>query len=250
MSKHFVHEIEKLNTRIIRLGEQVEGQLDAAIMAVAEYDVDKAAAVIAGDLAVDQAEVEIEEECLKLLALYQPVARDLRLIVVVLKMTNDLERVGDHASRIATFTRELSELPHIEIPQTLFELAKQAKLMFRKSLLSLVEQDMTLAEAVLLGDDVVDALNKELFAWLLEHLGRAGQDNKSLLLINSVARRLERIGDHASNIAEDVIYLLSGNIIRHGSEIDQKLRLGEESRQRAVPNLPATPGSVRPEEIQ
>ena len=105
MSKHFVREIEKLNTRIIHLGEQVEAQLDTAIMAVAEYDVDKAATVIAGDLAVDQAEVEIEEECLKLLALYQPVAGDLRLIVVVLKMTNDLERVGDHASRIATFTR-------------------------------------------------------------------------------------------------------------------------------------------------
>jgi phosphate transport system protein len=235
MSKHFLREIESLNGRIIRFGEQVEEQLDAAIRAVAEDDVDKAESVVLGDTRIDQTEVEIEEECLKLLALYQPVASDLRLVISVLKINNDLERIGDHAAHIAARARDLSELPRVEIPKSMFELAKQAKLMFRKSLLALVEMDVELAEAVLRGDDAVDRLNKELFEWLLVSLGREARGAKQLLLLNSVARRLERIGDHASNIAEDVIYLLSGEIIRHGSDVDQKLRTSRETRLKPAP---------------
>lgn len=235
MSKHFLREIERLNGRIVRFGEQVEEQLDTAIRAVAEDDIGKAESVVLGDTHIDRTEVEIEEECLKLLALYQPVAADLRLIVSVLKINNDLERIGDHAAHIAARARDLSGLPRVEIPNTLFELAKQAKLMFRKSLLALVEMDVELAEAVLRGDDVVDRLNEELFGWLLEGLAREARGAKQLLLLNSVARRLERIGDHASNIAEDIIYLLSGEIVRHGSDIDQKLRTDRGTRLKPVP---------------
>ena len=139
MSRHFVRAIDQLNRHIIEFGDQVENQVKLSIDAVKQSNRELAKEIIRNDVIIDEREVELEEECLKLLALHQPVAADLRLIVAILKINNDLERIGDHAVNIAQRASQLSKLEPIETPEELEQLSKQAKLMLRKSLLALVE---------------------------------------------------------------------------------------------------------------
>ena len=215
MTMHFQREMNRLNQDLVSVGKQVEEQLTLAFNAFVQMDVTAARKVIKGDAEVDNVEVEMEEECLKLLALYQPVANDLRLIVAVLKINNDLERIGDHAKNMAEIVLQMAEGERLEIPENMVAIFEKTKLMLRKALLAFVELDRKLAEAVLAMDDEVDTLCKSqlpLQIDLIKHEPRlAGQH----LMLLSLCRQLERIGDHASNIAEDIIYLLSGEIIRH-----------------------------------
>ncbi len=219
MSKHFEREIERLNRHLIEFGDRVENQVKLAMDAIKNFDAVMSNRVIDQDRDIDQMEVELEEECLKLLALHQPVANDLRLIVIVLKINNDLERIGDHAKNIADRARLLASLPSVEIPPVVFELAKEAKLMLRKSLLALIENEIELAQAVLKTDDLVDDLNERVFKDTVEKI-KAGSDSAEQdLILLSICRQLERIGDHACNIAEDVVYMLTGDIIRHSNSV-------------------------------
>jgi len=214
--------MDRLNTRLIEMGNKVEAQVSTAYMAVIQQDEAAARRVIRGDVEVDNEEIQMEEECLKLLALYQPVANDLRLIIAILKINTDLERIGDHAKNMAEAAIRLSASAAVEIPESMHVIYKQAKLMLRKTLLAFIETDRELAEKVLEMDDEVDTLCRAELPNQIEFIKNHPADASQRLILLSVCRQLERIGDHASNIAEDVIYLLSGDIIRHGENAAMK----------------------------
>jgi phosphate transport system protein len=215
VTMHFQREMNRLNQDLVSVGKQVEEQLTMAFNAFVQMDVTTARKVIKGDAVVDNVEVEMEEECLKLLALYQPVANDLRLIVAVLKINNDLERIGDHAKNMAEIVLQMAENGPIKVPENLIAIFEKTKLMLRKVLLAFVELDIKIAEAVLAMDDEVDTLCKSQLPLQIEMIQHEPDYAGQHLMLLSVCRQLERIGDHASNIAEDIIYLLTGEIIRH-----------------------------------
>jgi len=219
---HFLREMDRLNARLIEMGNKVEEQVSMAFMAVIQQDEAAARRVIRGDVEVDNEEIQMEEECLKLLALYQPVANDLRLIIAILKINTDLERIGDHAKNMAEAAIRLSASTAVEIPESMHVIYKQAKLMLRKTLLAFIETDRELAEKVLEMDDEVDTLCRAELPDQIEFIKNHPADAGQRLILLLVCRQLERIGDHASNIAEDVIYLLSGDIIRHGENAAMK----------------------------
>jgi len=207
--------MNRLNQDLVSVGKQVEEQLTMAFNAFVQMDVTTARKVIKGDAEVDNVEVEMEEECLKLLALYQPVANDLRVIVAVLKINNDLERIGDHAKNMAEIVLQMAENGPVPVPENMIAIFEKTKLMLRKVLLAFVELDIKIAEAVLAMDDEVDALCKSQLPLHIEMIQHNPDYAGQHLMLLSVCRQLERIGDHASNIAEDIIYLLTGDIIRH-----------------------------------
>jgi len=215
VTMHFQREMNRLNQDLVSVGKQVEDQLTLAFNAFVQMDVTTARKVIKGDADVDNVEVEMEEECLKLLALYQPVANDLRLIVAVLKINNDLERIGDHAKNMAEIVLQMAEIGPMKVPENMIAIFEKTKLMLRKVLLAFVELDIKIAEAVLAMDDEVDALCKSQLPLQIEMIQHEPDYAGQHLMLLSVCRQLERIGDHASNIAEDIIYLLTGDIIRH-----------------------------------
>lgn len=215
MTRHMQREIERLNERAIALGRVVEDRVHHAIQAVIDKDEQKAMNVISGDREVDALEVELEEECLKLLALYQPVATDLRLIIAVLKMNSDLERIGDLAVNIAERALGVIKADGNIPVEALQEISQKVKLMLRKSLLALVEQDPESAQDVLNSDHEIDNLHREMFRLCIAEMKKHPERVEELLATLSCSRNLERIADHASNIAEDVVYMVEGEIVRH-----------------------------------
>lgn len=227
MTLHFLREMDRLNGRLIDIGNSIETQVSSAFLAVTQLDESAARRVIKGDIEIDTNEIQMEEECLKLLALYQPVASDLRFIIAVLKINSDLERIGDHAKNMAETAIQLSANPAIEMPETMYAIYKQAKLMLRKTLLAFVESDRDMAEKVLAMDDEVDNMCSAELPRQIELVKTFPQDAAQRLMLLSVCRQLERIGDHASNIAEDVVYLLSGDIIRHGENRAMNFRVSQ-----------------------
>ncbi len=215
MAVHLQREIGSLKNRMLSLCALVEEDLRQAVQAVDRRDPTLARQVIARDLQVDHEEVSIEEECLKLLALHQPVANDLRFIVAVLKLNNDLERIADLAVNIAERALFLSSQTPLDIPYDFSAIAEKTQAMLRQSIDALINRDADLARQVGLADDEVDAINREAFNRVTSMIKSHPDDLDSLIALLSVSRYLERIADHASNIAEDVIYLIEGKIIRH-----------------------------------
>lgn len=213
--ERFIREIDRLNSHIIEFGDEVDEQVKKSIEAVRTSDRELANKIIHGDLAIDEREIVLEEECLKLLALHQPMAADLRLIIAILKINNDLERIGDHAVNIAERALQLAELESVNVPEEIFELSKKAKLMFKKSLLALVERDTQIAYDVIKADEEIDRLNQYMHKVVTREIRENPELAEQYVLFLSVCRQLERVGDHASNIAEDVVYLLTGEIVRH-----------------------------------
>jgi phosphate transport system protein len=216
MTLHFHREVDRLIEDLTSFGEGIEDQLSLSVDALMEGNVPGAKRVIMNDVDIDQAEVEIEEECLKLLALHQPLASDLRQIVSILKINCDLERVGDHASNIAERVLDLDTLPRVDIPKDILTMSKQARLMLRLSLLSFIESDQMLTQGIFDMEKELDALNKTIFRQQVEAIEHVPAEAEQRILLLSICKQLERIGDLASNIAEDVVYLMSGEIIRHG----------------------------------
>ena len=215
MSLHFIREMSRLNKHLIELSDTVEDQVGRSIQAITDLDKDSAQKVIDEDIEVDRAEIEMEEDCLKLLALHQPVANDLRLIITVLKINNDLERIGDHAVIIAEEAINLTKLPPIDVPEELYLLSTQAKMMLKKSLLAFVENDLQLARDVLMLGQGIRQLAESIFSQQLDSIKASPETAEQRLYILKVARQLQRIADHATNISEDIIFLMSGDIIRH-----------------------------------
>lgn len=225
MSVHTQRALEQLKERILSLGALVEESLRNAIRSLNERDEAIAMQVIADDNKIDDLEVDIEEDCLKFLALYQPVAADLRFIVATLKINNDLERVGDLAVNIA---ERASFLARHRPPKALFDfqlMASKSKRMLQLSLDALVKGDVSQAWDVCVADEEVDVLNREMFIQVQKAILKHPEDLECLIHLLSISRHLERAADLASNVAEEVIYMVDGKIIRHKAEEYQSSRL-------------------------
>ena len=218
MTIHMSNEIKKLKKKLLALSSHVEEQLWSAVRSIKERDAELAKRVISSDLEIDQDEVDVEEECLKILALYQPVAIDLRFIVTALKINNDLERIGDLSVNIAERSEFLARQDPIQAPFDFDLMAEKAQAMVHKGIEALVNIDTDLAYEVCGMDDEVDAINKEMYDLVKQSILKEPGHIESLIHLLSVSRHLERIGDHATNIAEDVIYMAEGKIIRHKVE--------------------------------
>jgi phosphate transport system protein len=173
--------------------------------------------VIAGDTLIDREEIRVEEECLKVLALHQPVAGDLRRIITVLRINTDLERMADLAVHIAERADALAKLPPIAVPAKLEAMAERTLQLVRQGLAAYFRLDADLARQVIACDDEVDGLNREIIEELLEVMQHESDNVRPCVSLFSVVRHLERIADHATNIAEEVVYLVEGTIIRHAA---------------------------------
>jgi phosphate transport system protein len=217
MPVHLEREIERLKTMISSLAAHVEEAVGKAVRAVTDRDGGLARSVIEFDPEIDLMEVEVEEECLKALALHQPVAHDLRFIIAVLKVNNDLERIGDLAANIAEQAAFLASVDRIEIPYDLPGMAAKVREMLRRSLDALTATDSGIARAVLEADDEVDAIDRGMYPEVRAAIRGHPDDMEALIRLLRVSQNLERIADHATNIAEDVIYLAEGGIVRHAS---------------------------------
>jgi phosphate transport system protein len=218
MALHLQRSLEELNKKILVLGTVVEESVRKAVQAIEHRDSEIAHAVIDGDNEIDQLEVELEEECLKILALYQPVAADLRFIVATLKINNDLERVGDLAVNISERAIYLATQKPVNAVLNFHLMATRAQTMLAKSLDALVRVDPVLARQVLASDDEVDAMNREMYIQIQNGIRKFPEEIEPLIHLLSVSRHLERIADLATNIAEDVIYLAEAQIVRHQAE--------------------------------
>ncbi len=224
MVLHLLREIDSLKQKILHVGAMVEQRVHESVLALANRDEKLARAVIEGDARIDQAEVDVEESCLKALALHQPVAIDLRFIVAVLKINNDLERIGDLAVNIAERAAFLVTRPPATLAFDFNVMAAEARDMLKKSLDALVNLSPPLAYEVCEHDDVVDALNREVYIKVQQAVVAHPDQADCLIHMLSVSRHLERIADHATNIAEDVIYMVEGEIVRHKVEHYDKQR--------------------------
>ena len=216
MTKHFDRELEKLKKRILSLGALVEERVYLAIKAIESRDPDLAKRIIRSDHEIDETEVEVEEECLKILALYQPVAIDLRFIVAVIKINNDLERIGDQAVNIAERILSIAKYPNISFHFDYTEMAEIAAAMLKQSLDALVNLDIDMAFRILTLDDEVDDIQSNAYSQIKQAIREHPEEITYLINLYLISRHLERIADHATNIAEEVIYLIEGEIVRHG----------------------------------
>jgi phosphate transport system protein len=215
MSVHLRKDMERLEKQLLLVAAQVEDAVRRSMAALLENRTDLAEQVIEGDVEIDRREVEVEEECLKILALHHPVATDLRFITACLKINNDLERVGDLAGNIAKRSRDLGGSQRTFLPAQLEDMTEAAAAMLRDAIDAFVKADAAAAERVLARDSEVDQLNRNVITEMVERIRREHSCADSCVSLISVSKQLERIADHATNIAEDVVYMVSGDIIRH-----------------------------------
>ncbi len=216
--RHFHEELSQVKVRLLTMSTEAEAAVQLAVEALLERNGEKAARVIAGDRLIDRMEVEIEEQCLSLLALQQPMAKDLRLLVASIKIANDLERVGDHAVNISQSADRLAKHRPITPEPEIFEMARLAREMLSDSLEAFVRGDANAGREICLRDDKVDALNRSMFRILLTHMMEDPHSIGSGLELLLVSRNLERIADLATNVGEDVVFLVEGKSIKHHAE--------------------------------
>ncbi len=217
MSVHLQREIDRLKRHLLSLCALAEEQVQSAVRAMLDRDAELARRVEKRDVEIDQREVEVEEECLKVLALYQPVASDLRLLVSALKINNDLERIGDLAVNIARKAAAFAGMGPMEIPFDLSGMWQKTQAMLHDSVEALVNLNPALAAKVCGRDSEVDRMKHEFRQKAEAMMQQEPSRIPVLLNLLAVSRNLERVADHATNIAEDVIYMAEGRIIRHGS---------------------------------
>jgi len=215
MSKHLVRDMESLKKDILTMGAMVEEAVNKAITALTTRDVDLAKEVMEGDSEIDEMELEVEDKCLKILALYQPVAGDLRFIIAVMKVNNDLERIGDFALHIAERALYLSERPPLQAPLGFSEMVGKVRSMLKMVLDALVRQDSALAREVVRMDEEVDELHWQMFDILMKLMKDDPSTVDRAFYILSASRHLERVADYATNIAEDVVFMVEGEVIKH-----------------------------------
>ena len=218
MANHLRSELEKLKNELLDLSTQVHGSLNKAVLSVKNLDQTIAREVIEQDSIIDHAEVEVEEDCLKILALHQPVANDLRFVVASLKINSDLERIGDLAVNISERTIYLGKAPPVKVPFDFGKMSEKVSLMLKRSIDAFINQDVKLAHTIWQSDDEVDQINSEMYNVVYAEIRRSPNDVESLIHYLSISRHLERIGDYATNICEDVIYMVEGKIVRHNPE--------------------------------
>jgi phosphate transport system protein len=215
---HFEEELQALKHRLLNMGALVEERVHQAIQALIERRPESVDRIIAGDQDVNDLQIEIDDRCLKLLALQQPMASDLRLITAAMKINSDLERIGDQAVNIAENAARVLAHPPLKPLLDLPHMAEIAERMTRDSLDAFVRRDAELARAILARDDEVDQLKDQVFRVLLTYMMADPATIERALGLILVSRNLERIADHATNIAEDVIFLVEAKDVRHHHE--------------------------------
>jgi phosphate transport system protein len=214
-STHYERELRDVKESLLYLGALVEKSIELAVKALLDRDTEIARKVICDDNTIDQLDVEIEEKCIRILALRQPTARDLRYITTAIKINGHLERIGDMAANIAEKAIILSEeppmKPYIDIPR----MAEIARAMIKESLDALVNEDTNLAQKVRLEDETIDNLNEQVFRELLTYMLEDSKNIHRSLIIMQISKSLERISDHAVGIADMVVYMVTGKSVRH-----------------------------------
>lgn len=211
MRNRFDRQLEQLNNELINMGSLIEEAIEMAITALMKQDAKKAKEIVDFDEEIDEKEREIESLCLKLLLQQQPVARDLRQISAALKMITDMERIGDHAADISEMTILMAGTPYIRNIEHLQTMAKEAMVMLVKSIEAYVEKDLEKAEKVIESDDVIDDLFDQIKAELIDAIHQNPDNGEQAADLLMVSKYLERIGDHATNIVEWVIFSITGN---------------------------------------
>ena len=213
--RHFDEELADLKTKLLRMAAQTEDQIDQALTALVTRDSALARVVIERDHQINALDVEIDEESIRLLALHQPAARDLRLVTTAMKIATELERISDLSENVSERVIELNEepqlKPYIDIPM----MGNMARVMVKHSIDAFVKEDAQLARKVLTDDDYVDDLMEQLFRELLSYMLEDTRTISRAIRLSFIAKYLERMADHATNIAELVVYLVEGKIIRH-----------------------------------
>jgi phosphate transport system protein len=216
--RHFHDELSHVKVRLLTMSGEAEAALGLSVEALLERDIEKAQRVITGDRVIDSMEVEIEEQCINLLALQQPMAKDLRMLTSALKIANDLERVGDHAVNIAESAERLTQARPIAPEPEIIEMARLARDMLSDALEAFIRGDAASGREVCLRDDKVDALHRSVFRILLTHMMEDPHMIGVGMELFLVSRNLERVADLATNIGEDVVFLVEGKSIKHHAE--------------------------------
>lgn len=215
MQRHFDEALEQLKQKLLRMSSLVEQSIGSSIKALMDRNAELAYKVIKADDAINALEIEIDELCLKLLALYQPTAGDLRFITSTMKINNDLERIGDLAVNISQRTLDLIKVPPLKLKIAIPKMAVAAQAMLKDSLDAFVNNDSKLAYEVCKRDDEVDDLNHEIFMELLSCKPEDLTPVERVIDLVLVAKNLERVADHSTNICEDIVYMVDGKIIKH-----------------------------------
>jgi phosphate transport system protein len=216
--RHFHEELAHLKQRLMALSSEAEEAIGNAVDALLRRDKGLALEVIRGDRTINTLESAVEEQAFQLIALHQPMARDLRLIFSAIKIVHDLERVGDHAVNIAQSAERLATFPHVVPEPEIVEMARLSRQMLSDALGAFVRGDPTLAREVCRRDDAVDALNDSVFRILLTHMMEDQRSIGPCMELLLVSRNLERVADLATNIAEDVVFVAEGKTIKHHAE--------------------------------
>ena len=215
--KNFSRELEKIKKLILSLGAMVEEQVHMATQAVETHDAELVKQIIKSDHGIDEMEVEIEEECLKILALHQPVAIDLRFLIAVIKINNDLERIGDQAVNIAERVDVIAKRDLSDLFFDYTSMGEKVQEMLKMSLDALVSMDYDLAYSVVMRDDEVDQIKSDAYDRIKQAMSNHPDKIGYLINLLLISRHLERLADHTTNIAEEVIYLIEGEIVRHAA---------------------------------
>jgi phosphate transport system protein len=213
--RHFQDELDALKERLLAMGGLAEERVRESVRGLMDRDHAALDGVLSGDEPINDLHMEVDDRCFKLLALHQPMAADLRVIVAAVKINTDLERVGDLAVNIAEAGKRYLQHPPVKPLIDIPRMGELAQKMLRDSLDAFVRRDMVLAEAVLAADDTLDALKTQIFRELLTYMTQTAETIEPALDMILISRHLERIGDHATNVAEDVIFILSAKDVRH-----------------------------------
>ncbi|HEU5170524.1 MAG TPA: phosphate signaling complex protein PhoU [Gemmatimonadales bacterium] len=216
--RHFHDELSHVKVRLLTMSGEAEAALGLSVEALLERDPEKARRVIQGDRIIDTMEMEVEEMCANLLALQQPMARDLRMLLSALKIANDLERVGDHAVNIAQSAERLAQTRPIAPEPEIVEMARLTREMLSDALEAFIRGDAAAGREICIRDDKVDALHRSVFRILLTHMMEDPHTIGAGMELFLVSRNLERVADLATNIAEDVVFLVEGKSIKHHAE--------------------------------
>jgi phosphate transport system protein len=222
MSVHMQYDLSELHRDLLAMCARVEDMIHRAVGLLSAPDYEESRRLVLEDADIDRWDVRIEDSCLKTLALYQPVAIDLRRIATVMKVSAELERVADLAVNIAERASGLLNAPQVSVPDQLKEMAERAVDMLHRSIDAYVDLNSELARQVCLEDDAIDEMNKGLIDQLIEYMHRSPSQLDALLHLFSAVRQVERVADHATNIAEDVVYLVEGRIIRHARKLENE----------------------------
>jgi phosphate transport system protein len=222
MARHFELELDQLRTMLIRMGSLVEEQIELGVKALTSGDLSLARMVIERDARVDEYDNEVDQQCMRIFALSQPVAIDLRLLMAALKINNELERIGDIAVNLAERTEPLLPYPQLVKSTSLVKMSDAAREMVKGAIDSFVNNDPALAKKVLESDDYVDSLDGETFRTMVGQMKQSPELIEPASHVMILSRHIERLADHATNIAEDVIFLVNARIIKHHANLESQ----------------------------